>query len=215
MVQSDKANLPTPSEFPPRKLALAAKPFQTHGTIGVAIYLCSLIFDLDKEKMEDLSKYFLFNKGFHGIFGPNLLGGWRNVSPSILKADLEKSKNKNKFHQTQQVVLELSIQRESLLEIELQCLNSKLSPKDVERATIERYTLEQIKEVIDDIDVKILEAQELEVVARNNLPPFPRLSFISLRSFSNEEEVGYTEPTNPTLYILPSSSSAPLSNFSK
>lgn len=60
-----------------------------------------------------------------------------------------------------------------------------------------RNTLEQVKVGIDDIDAKILEAQELEAEARDNLPPSPQISPASLSGFFKEEK----EPSNPGLDI--------------
>ncbi|MCD7466220.1 hypothetical protein HAX54_002735, partial [Datura stramonium] len=48
------------------------------------------------------------------------------------------------FHQTHEVVLELSIQRESILETDLQWLNSELSVKDAELSTEEAKLLKRL-----------------------------------------------------------------------
>ncbi|MCD9561474.1 hypothetical protein HAX54_020597 [Datura stramonium] len=115
-------------------------------------------------------------------------------------------------HWTQEIALDLSIQRESFLEIEVQQLNSKLLAKDDELTIMERdkgltdledhlalkseftawsvwrYSHKQVKADMDDIDAKILEGQELEVATPYNLPPSPWKSLASLTGFLEEEE---------------------------
>ncbi|MCE2055039.1 hypothetical protein HAX54_041821 [Datura stramonium] len=53
--QSNEAELPTLFEVPLRRPV-------------VANYLRPLIYDLNKEKMEDLSEYCLFNEGMHAYY---------------------------------------------------------------------------------------------------------------------------------------------------
>ncbi|MCD9646958.1 hypothetical protein HAX54_037223, partial [Datura stramonium] len=85
--------------------------------VGIANYLHPLISDLGKEKMEDLLENYLFNEGMHTTALAEILIG-QGIQLSLYN-NKELMLNRN-FQWTQEDALELSIQRESPLETDLQ-----------------------------------------------------------------------------------------------